>query len=154
MGKERPEDTEYVNNLKQISKNNNDIIFTGAVYGDALIEWYSNALAYILPSAIEGLPITLLEAMSFSRCCIASDIPANREALDGKGFTYPLGNVQALQQQLEHIITNPDVAQSTGDTLLRHAYDHYTWHGIANQFLSFYQKKYTRELPLDVTSNA
>ena len=146
VGKERPEDKIYVDSLKQLSEDNPQIIFTGAVYGDALIEWYSNALAYVLPSAIEGLPITLLEAMSFSRCCIASDIPANTEALDGKGLTYPLGDIQTLRKQLEYTINNPDVVQSTGDNLLRHAYNHYTWHSIAEKFSKFYQKKYTHRL--------
>lgn len=154
VGKERPEDREYVSELKQLSKDNANIIFTGAAYGDALVEWYSNAMAYVLPSAIEGLPITLLEAMSFSRCCVASDIPANAEALDNKGLTYPLGDVTALQQQLEYIIAHPDFAQSMGDTLIRHAYNHYTWSGIAEKFLTFYQKKYTRKLPIDVASEA
>ncbi len=141
VGKERPEDKAYVNELKQLSQTNAHIIFTGAAYGDALIEWYSNAFTYVLPSAIEGLPITLLEAMSFSRCCIASDIPANAEALAGKGLIYPQGDIGALQQQLEYVIKHPDFVRNTGDTLLQHAHDHYTWASITEKFSRFYQKK-------------
>ncbi|MGB1254284.1 MAG: glycosyltransferase family 4 protein [Thiolinea sp.] len=154
VGKERPQDKEYVSELKQLSQHDDNIIFTGAAYGDELVEWYSNALAYILPSAIEGLPITLLEAMSFSRCCIASDIPANSEALDNKGFTYPLGDVEALKKHMEYVINHPDIAQTKGDMLLRHAYDNYTWPHITEQFIRFYNKKHPGKLQADVVSEA
>lgn len=154
VGKERPEDREYVSELKQQSQNNPAIIFAGAAYGNELVAWYSNALAYVLPSAIEGLPITLLEAMSFSRCCIASDIAANSEALAGKGLTYPLGNTGALQQQLAYTIADPGFVQRSGENLLRHAYHHYTWNSIAEQFAAFYAKKLTHKPHTDIAPEA
>ncbi|PIE44008.1 MAG: hypothetical protein CSA50_02365 [Gammaproteobacteria bacterium] len=142
VGKARPEDREYVARLKELAgKNRNshsNILFVGPAYGDKLVEWYSNALAYILPSRIEGLPITLLEAMSFSCCCIASDIPANREALDGKGLTYPLGDHQALQQQLDFVARHTDTREAIGKKLLTHVYANYTWSSICEAFITLY----------------
>ncbi|MEZ5534176.1 MAG: glycosyltransferase family 4 protein [Thiolinea sp.] len=138
VGKERPEDAEYVERLKKLSANNPNILFVGPAYDDELIEWYSNALAYILPSKIEGLPITLLEAMSFSCCCIASDIPANQEALDAKGLTYPLGNPLALQQQLEFVMNHSTTRHAIGKKLLAHVYENYTWSSISEAFIKLY----------------
>jgi glycosyltransferase involved in cell wall biosynthesis len=138
VGKERPEDSEYVSRLKKLAGHNENILFVGPAYDDELVEWYSNALAYILPSRIEGLPITLLEAMSFSCCCIASDIPANREALDAKGLTYPLGDHQALKQQLEYVVEHATTRQAIGKRLLAHVYENYTWSSISEAFIKLY----------------
>ncbi|CAA6821235.1 MAG: Alpha-D-GlcNAc alpha-1,2-L-rhamnosyltransferase (EC [uncultured Thiotrichaceae bacterium] len=138
VGKERPEDTDYVTKLKTLAGSNKNILFVGPAYDDELVEWYSNALAYILPSRIEGLPITLLEAMSFSCCCIASDIPANTEALDNKGLTYPLNDHKALQQQLEYVTKHVAKRQLIGRNLLAHAYKNYTWSFISDEFIKLY----------------
>ncbi|HPQ95395.1 MAG: glycosyltransferase family 4 protein [Thiothrix sp.] len=141
VGKERPEDIPYTTELRKLADGNSNILFPGPAYNDELVEWYSNAKAYILPSRIEGLPITLLEAMSFSRCCIASDIQANQEALDGKGLLYPLGDHAALQQQLEFVLNNPEQASQIGMHLKQHAYENYTWSHISDEFVKFYAKK-------------
>lgn len=150
VGKERPEDADYVARLKEVAGKNNSILFVGAAYGDELIEWYSNALAYVLPSRIEGLPITLLEAMSFSCCCIASDIPANQEALDNKGLTYPLNDHEALQRQLEYVIEHPTIRQAIGRVLLAHVYKNYTWSFISEEFI----KLYSNNLPIKYKGTA
>ncbi len=140
VGKERKGDEDYRAELTNLSKNNDNIIFTGAAYGPALAEWYSNALAYILPSQMEGLPITLLEAMSFGRCCIASDIEANQEALAEKGLIYPVGNIARLAKHLEFAEHYPDLAAKQGKVLQQHAIKNYTWSFVANEFLKFYKK--------------
>lgn len=141
VGKERPQDRGYVMRLKAMAAKQNaqgNILFVGPAYDDELVEWYSNALAYILPSRIEGLPITLLEAMSFSCCCIASDIPANREALDNKGLTYPLDDPNALQQQLDFVIRHTATREAIGKKLLTHVYENYTWSSICEAFITLY----------------
>lgn len=144
VGKERPEDKEYVQQLKTLSSQNSNIIFTGAAYNEALTEWYSNAYAYILPSGMEGLPITLLEAMSFSRCCIASDIAANTEALGGNGITYPVGNIEKLKEKIEYIIENPLITEKLGNALLKRVYNNYTWESITQDFIKYYTKNTTQ----------
>lgn len=130
----------YGNELRALAGNDRRILFTGAVYGDELIEWYSNAFVYILPSETEGLPITLLEAMSLGRCCIASDIEANTEALAGKGILFPVGNVDALRGCLQQAIADPAKVQQIGNTLHKHVLGNYTWTLITEQFIQFYQK--------------
>lgn len=65
---------EYFEELKQKAQGKN-IIFTDFVQGRELEELYSNAYVYVLPSDLEGMPISLLEAMSYGNCCLTSDIP-------------------------------------------------------------------------------
>lgn len=130
----------YADQLQQQAGDNPNILFTGAVYGEELAEWYSNAYVYVLPSQMEGLPITLLEAMSVGCCCIASDIAANTEALAGKGITFPVANTAALQQCLQQALDTPTWVQQIGKTLHQHVLSHYTWTLVADQFSRFYQK--------------
>ena len=76
--------------------------FPGYVNGHELAALYAGASALVLPSLVEGLPICLIEAMSFGTPIVASDIRANREVLDGgrAGLLYPAGDVGALRDSL------------------------------------------------------
>lgn len=130
----------YGDELRQLAGDDPNILFTGAVYGEELAEWYSNAYVYVLPSQMEGLPITLLEAMSVGCCCIASDIDANAEALDGKGMLFPTGNTTALRECLQAALDDPQRVRRVGDILYQHVLNHYTWTLVTNQFIRFYQK--------------
>ncbi|MBO0612193.1 polysaccharide biosynthesis tyrosine autokinase [Thiothrix fructosivorans] len=139
VGSARDQDP-YGTELKTLADTNPNIIFTGAVYGEALAEWYNHAYVYVLPSQMEGLPITLLEAMSLGCCCIASDIDANTEALDGKGILFPTGNSAALRERLQAALDDPAHVAAIGTTLHQHVLNHYTWTQVTQQFIQFYQK--------------
>ena len=139
VGSARDQDP-YGTELKTLADTNPNIIFTGAVYGEALAEWYNHAYVYVLPSQMEGLPITLLEAMSLGCCCIASDIDANTEALDGKGILFPTGNSAALRERLQAALDDPAHVAAIGTTLYQHVLNHYTWTQVTQQFIQFYQK--------------
>ena len=64
----------FMTELKELAKDDNRILFTGFVQGAMLDELYSNAYIYTLPSDLEGMPLSLLEAMSYGNCCLVSDI--------------------------------------------------------------------------------
>ena len=66
--------SDYFNEVKECANGRDDIIFTDFVQGEVLEELYSNAYIYVLPSDLEGMPLSLLEAMSYSNCCLTSDI--------------------------------------------------------------------------------
>ena len=61
------------------------VMLVGSVHGELLQELYSNAAAFVLPSKLEGLPLTLLEAASYRIPLIASDIPPHREVIGADG---------------------------------------------------------------------
>lgn len=90
----------------------NGVIMTGFIKGAELGEILSNAGLFILPSYHEGLPIALLEAMSYNLPIIASDIPANCE-LAQPTETFPVGNVEALRKKISEFITSSALDQNT-----------------------------------------
>jgi glycosyltransferase involved in cell wall biosynthesis len=120
--------TDYTENLRKHA--NDRVRFLGYVYGDVLDELYSNAKVFVLPSDLEGLPIALLEAMSFGNCCLTSDIPENVEVLGDCGATFSQGNVEDLAQQLSVLLEDPDRRRSLGDCARKHVLDTYDWEGV------------------------
>ena len=66
---------DYVCQLHEMAAGDDRILFAGFVQGRLLEELYSNAYLYVLPSDLEGMPLSLLEAMSYGNCCVVSDIP-------------------------------------------------------------------------------
>ena len=74
----------FMKELKALAKGDDRILFTGFVQGAMLGELYSNAYIYTLPSDLEGMPLSLLEAMSYGNCCLVSDIPECAEVVEDK----------------------------------------------------------------------
>ena len=79
-------DPEYVEYLHNLADGDSRIVFTGAVYGLDKETLLKNCKVFCIPSTIEGLAITLLEAMSYAKPIIASNIEANREGLGDNGI--------------------------------------------------------------------
>lgn len=122
---------DYSRSLKQMAKEN-DVVLTGFIRGKKLHSLLSNALCYSLPSSHEGLPIALLEAMSYRLPVITSAIPANLEVgLDAECY-HEVGDVDTLASKLEAIINRP---------LQRIDYDmsKYNWDIIAEQVSAIYR---------------
>jgi glycosyltransferase involved in cell wall biosynthesis len=78
------------------------VVMTGFQHGLALQELFAHAGLFVLPSSHEGLPIAMLEALSYGLPVLASDIPANLEVGLGEDCYFPLGNVDALASRLAH----------------------------------------------------
>ena len=85
---------EFLRKLKKLAKGDERIIFTGFVQGQLLEELYSNAYVYALPSDLEGMPLSLLEAMSYGNCCLVSDIAECVEVVDDKAVVFQKSNVE------------------------------------------------------------
>ena len=86
----------FMKELKELAKDDKRIIFTGFVQGQMLEELYSNAYIYTLPSDLEGMPLSLLEAMSYGNCCLVSDIQECTEVVEDKALIFKKSNVQDL----------------------------------------------------------
>jgi glycosyltransferase involved in cell wall biosynthesis len=95
---------EYFEKIKQSAEEDDRIIMTGFVDGREREELFSNCRAYILPSDIEGMPLSLLEAMSYARKCIVSNIPENVEVIQNKGIVFEKSNVRSLHEQLQKLL--------------------------------------------------
>jgi glycosyltransferase involved in cell wall biosynthesis len=108
------------------------------VSGEALDELLTNAMIFVLPSDLEGLSLALLDAMGAGLCVLASDIPENREALEGVGFTFERGNAADLAERLRFLLANPIVRESAGRMARKRIEEEYEWGQIAEQIEEAY----------------
>jgi len=125
-------------NLKNKAGNNENITLTGFITGRPLEELYSNAGLFVLPSYYEGLPIALLEAMSYGLSCIASDIPANRNIeISDKRF-FKAGDVTSLKSKIKEIINDPWEEEESRNQIEMIA-ENYSWEKISEKTLLVYK---------------
>ena len=94
--------------LKELAKGDDRILFTGFVQGAMLDELYSNAYIYTLPSDLEGMPLSLLEAMSYGNCCLVSDIPECAEVVEDKALIFKKSDVEDLREKLQEACDHPE----------------------------------------------
>lgn len=123
----------YVKQLYEMAGDDPSIIFTGFQQGSIQEELYSNAYLYVLPSDLEGMPLTLLEAMNYGCCCVTSDIGECADVMDGCGFTFPKGNVEALRDTLQDLCDHPEKAEASRSEAKKVVSSKYTWQEITMQ---------------------
>ena len=131
---------DYVRQLYAMAGNSSSIIFTGFQEGLVAEELYSNAYLYVLPSDLEGMPLTLLEAMNYGCCCVTSDIGECADVMDGCGFTFPHGDVEALRETLQDLCDHPDKAEAHRSEARKVVSSKYTWQDITAQTDELYSK--------------
>lgn len=130
---------EYVRRLKNLAGANDRIVFTGFVSGRTLRELFSQAYLYVLPSEIEGLPISLLEALSFGLCVVTSDIPENLEVVRNCGYSFKSRDVSELKTLLANLLDNPELVRQAGLRSLETVRFNYNWDIIADQTEKVYR---------------
>jgi len=108
------------------------------VSGDTLDELLTNAMIFVLPSDLEGLSLALLDAMGAGLCVLTSDIPENREVVDGAGFTFQRGSATDLADRLRFLIVNPAARQAAGRTAKKRIEEQYQWQKIARDIEKTY----------------
>jgi len=124
----------YSKRIMQQAEADQNVIFAGFRSGDELAEILSNAGIFVLPSTHEGLPIALLEALSYGLRCVVSDIPANVEVGLEKEHYYPTGDIDALSERLGEFAAQPVDLQVRQRTIQWVA-DRYDWKDIAESTL-------------------
>jgi glycosyltransferase involved in cell wall biosynthesis len=112
--------------------------FLDYVSGDAFEELLTNAMLFVLPSDMEGLSLALLEAMAAGLCTLVSDIPENRELVDGVGFTFSRGDVADLERMLRLLIADREIREGMGRSAKRRIEEHYLWPKIAQEIEGVY----------------
>ncbi len=128
----------YVEKLKKEASDR--ILFLGFQEGDALAALFSNAYFYVLPSRIEGLSVSLLEAMAYGNCVLTSDIPENRDIVKDCGETFRTGDVANLAEQMQYLLNSPEVVGRRGAAARAFIEANFTWDIIAKQTDAFYRE--------------
>ena len=132
---------EYGRKIQQMCEKIPNIIMTGFVQGEMLYELFSNALLYILPSEVEGMAVSLLEAMSYGKCCLVSDIPENMEIARGYVEAFRSGDANDLKEKLEKILQEPEKREILGKKAKEYVLTQYNWEQITDATIKVYESK-------------
>lgn len=130
---------QYEEELHRIAESDPNIIFTGFVTGKELDELYSNAYIYVLPSDVEGLPISLLEALSFGKCCLTSDIPENREVVEGVGYIFKKADINDLCIKIKYLLDNSELIYANKNKVQNYVLGKYDWDNITMKTYEVYK---------------
>ena len=128
----------YVDKLKSDAPEG--VKFLGYIHGPLLDELYTNAEMLVLPSTLEGLSITLLEGMSYARCCLVSDIPPNLEAAADHAVFFRSGDRDDLTRQLVALLDDPARRKKLGAQGQIHAIEHYSWDRVTRLTADLYRE--------------
>lgn len=131
----------FANELKELAKGDKRIVFTGFVQGQVLEELYSNAYVYTLPSDLEGMPLSLLEAMSYGNCCLVSDIPECTEVVEDKALIFKKSDVDELQKTLQLACDCPEKVQKLKTEAADFICNKYNWDDVVKQTEKLYWRR-------------
>ncbi len=121
-----------------------DVLFLGYQYGESLKALYSNCRLFVFPSSIEGLPLVLLEALSFQRPVLFSDIPENLEIADGLGVSFKSGDVDDLAGKLNYALSDANPFQPLLPAIPARLSREYNWDSVAEQYAKVYREVLAR----------
>ena len=118
---------EYMEKIYGYAKGNSKIVLTDFVQGRVLEELFSNAYVFVVPSDVEGMSISLLEAMSYGNCCLVSDIPENLEVVEDKAASFRKGDVADLCAKLRFLLEKEEEVKRYKEVSIY-------WHRLAPYF--------------------
>ena len=130
--------SEFERQMRELAKDDERIIFTGFVQGKILEELYSNAYLYVLPSDVEGMPLSLLEAMSYGNCCLVSDIAECATVVGEHGVTFSKGNVDELKEKLQMLCDDGETVSALKSTAAEYVCEKYNWDDVTLRTLRLY----------------
>ena len=134
---------DYTAELERVAAADNRVVLAGYVYGKLLAELYAHAHAFVLPSTLEGLPLTLLEAASHGTPVVVSDIAPNLEVVGGDGPGHRVcvaGDEQSLVAALERSIADPSAERAGGAALRTRVLAAYSWDEAAEATARLYRE--------------
>ena len=131
---------DFMKELQAMAKEDERIVFTGFVQGQILDELYSNAYAYTLPSDLEGMPLSLLEAMSYGNCTLVSDIDECASVVEDKGIVFRKSDVDDLKNKLQMICDAEELVARYKAGAADFICKKYSWDNVTAETLKLYQK--------------
>ena len=132
---------EFMLELKSMAQDDERIIFTGFVQGQTLEELYSNAYIYTLPSDLEGMPLSLLEAMSYGNCCVVSNISECTEVVQDKAVVFEKSSVLDLKDKLQNLCNDVDLTNTYKKNASEYICNRYNWNDVVKRTLELYQQQ-------------
>ena len=136
---------EYVAYIKQMAGDNPNIIFTGFISGDILKEIYSNAYIVAVPSDIEGMSISLLEALAYGNAVLCSDIPENTLVTEDKAINFKKSDVADLQNKLQNMCDDNLCVENLKHGVDDFILEKYNWNDVAVATRNLYEKVLTNK---------
>lgn len=130
---------EYMEELRRMAGSN--VLFTGFQQGQVLEELYSNAYIYVLPSDLEGMPLSLLEAMSYGCCCLVSDIPELTEVVEDKAAVFHHSDEADLAEKLQALLCDEARVKAYGNGAATFVAERYSWDRMTDETLRLYRKE-------------
>ena len=131
---------EYMNRIHRMAAKDKRIIMTDFVQGQMLEELYSNAYAFVIPSDVEGMALSLLEAMSYGNCCLVSDISENTEVVEDKALIFRKGDVKDLRSKLAYMLDHPEIVRTYAEQSADYICGKYNWDEVVEQTVRLYRK--------------
>ena len=131
---------DFLKDIKNKTKNNSNIIFTGFVDGNILAELYSNAYIYVLPSDLEGMPLSLLEAMSYGNCCVTSDIEECASVIEKNGAIFKKSDTNNLSKILKTLTGNGKLVDEFKSKSQKFILEKYDWKNITENTVNVYTR--------------
>jgi glycosyltransferase involved in cell wall biosynthesis len=130
---------EYVAEIRKMAKGLNDIVFAGFRTGVELDALLRHSAFAVHPSMSEGLPIAVLEEMSYAKAVLASDIPEQLEIIEERGYTFKAGNVKDLMLQMYYVATHPRERAARALKAQKFVTQHYRWDDIVKTTADLYR---------------
>ncbi len=132
---------EYMEQIHEMAAKDDRILMTDFVQGQTLEELYSNAYAFVLPSDVEGMALSLLEAMSYGNCCLVSDICENTEVVEDQALHFRKGDVKDLWEKLQYLLEHPDTVERLRSGSADFICGKYNWDEVVDETLRLYRKR-------------
>lgn len=129
----------FLEELKVMSKGDERIIFTGFQQGRVLEELYSNSYIYTLPSDLEGMPLSLLEAMSYGNLCLVSDIDECTEVVEDKAAVFRRSDVEDLRSKLQELLDSKGLVEEYRNGAADFIAGKYNWDDVVDRTLELYR---------------
>jgi glycosyltransferase involved in cell wall biosynthesis len=125
---------EYSIRLKEVARKHN-VVLTGFIKGEKLNQIFSHAKLFVMPSYHEGLPIALLEAMSYNLDVLVSNIPANLEVSLKVSDYFQVGQTEDLKDKLSKKLDS-NIKRDFSQIIEQK----YNWNLIAQKILEIYKQ--------------
>ncbi len=129
---------EYMEKIRAMAAKDPRVIMTDFVQGQILEELYSNAYFFVLPSDVEGMALSLLEAMSYGNCCLVSDIEENVEVVGEYGCHFRKSDVKDLRDKMASLIASPEKTAEYKKASQDYICSKFNWDDITKQTLEVY----------------